>query len=70
MTQDLTPLLSKIKLPVLILWGEADMQTPAELAEVAHHKIENSRLKTFPDIGHNLPLKYPQKIYEEIVRFI
>ena len=69
-TQDLTPILPSIKLPTLILWGEADIQTPVELAKELNKKVLNSRLKIFPGIGHDLPLKYPEKVYHELTKFL
>lgn len=68
--QDLTPLLSSIKTPTLILWGEEDKETPVPHAYELEKKIKNSLLKIFPGIGHNLPLKYPQKVNEEIGKFL
>ncbi|MBI4226086.1 alpha/beta hydrolase [Candidatus Roizmanbacteria bacterium] len=70
MTLDLTPIIHQIKTPTLILWGEDDIQTSVELAKEAHQKIKNSQIKIFPEIGHNLPLKYPQLVYGEMEKFL
>jgi len=69
-TQDLTPFLQSIKTPTLILWGEDDIQTPVNKVKELHEKIVNSRLKIFPEIGHNLPLKYPELVYSAIKKFL
>ncbi|OGK09812.1 hypothetical protein A2767_03510 [Candidatus Roizmanbacteria bacterium RIFCSPHIGHO2_01_FULL_35_10] len=69
-TQDLTPVLESIRIPTLILWGEDDIQTPVEQAKELHEKIKNSKLKIFPEIGHNLPLKYPELVYSAINKFL
>lgn len=70
MTQDLTPFLKKINCPTLILWGEKDQQTPILYAYDLNKQIKNSQLKSFPDIGHNLPLKYPEKAYNQVINFL
>lgn len=69
-TTDLTPSLSRIKQPTLILWGKEDRETPIELAYELKSKIKNSRLKIFANEGHNLPLVHPEMIFGEIDRFI
>jgi len=69
-TQNLTSVLLSIKTPTLILWGEDDKQTPVELADELHEKISNSQLKIFPEIGHNLPLKYPELVFSAIKKFL
>lgn len=68
--QDLTPLLQLIKAPTLILWGAEDKETSISHAYELHKKIKESKLKIFPEIGHNLPLQYSQKVYEEIDKFM
>jgi len=69
-TQDITHLLSKIKVPTLILWGSADKDTPAPMAQELHEKIEESILKIFEGVTHGLPLKYPELVYKEIMKFL
>lgn len=68
--QDLTINLAQINIKTLILWGEDDTVTKLKLAHELNNKIKNSKLKIFPKIGHNLPLKFPQKVYEEIEKFL
>lgn len=69
-SRDLTPVLKTIKTPSLILWGEKDSQTPASYALELKKNLNSSRLKIFPEIGHNLPLQHPQLVYQEIKKFI
>lgn len=69
-TQDLTPYISKIKPPTLILWGENDTYTPVEYAYQLHQAIANSRLKIYPGRRHNLPILYPDDVYRDITTFI
>jgi len=68
--QDLIVFLPKIKAKTLILWGEADRETLIDQSTLLHKKIPNSILKTFPNIGHNLPLKYPELVYQELKKFL
>jgi pimeloyl-ACP methyl ester carboxylesterase len=68
--QDLTIYLSKVKARTLILWGETDRKTPIEQSILLHKEIPNSILKTFPDIGHNLPLQHPELVYQELKKFL
>ncbi len=70
MQQDLTEFLAKIKTPTLILWGQNDTQTPVELTQTLKTQIKGSKLKIFPNIGHNLPLLYPDKVYGELDKFL
>jgi pimeloyl-ACP methyl ester carboxylesterase len=69
-TQDLTPFISNIKVPTLILWGQLDTTTPIHWAHELNEKIKKSKLKVFPNATHNLPLKNPEDVYEEIENFI
>lgn len=52
--EDLTPHLSKIKAPTLLLWGEDDTETPVELAQRLKQSIPSSQLIIFPYKGHYL----------------
>lgn len=69
-TQDLTPLTSKVKIPTLILWGESDTQTPVNDGKYLNSRIKNAKLSIFPGIGHNLPLKKPELVNSEIQKFL
>ncbi|MDH7476259.1 MAG: alpha/beta hydrolase [Microgenomates group bacterium] len=67
---DLTKYLPKIKSPTFILWGENDEITPLGLAYELKEKIRQSRLKIFSKEKHNLPLKSPQLVYNEVRKFL
>ncbi|HRN70563.1 MAG TPA: alpha/beta hydrolase [Candidatus Woesebacteria bacterium] len=69
-TQDLTPFTKKIQVPTLILWGEEDTQTPVLWAYELKKNIAKSVMKVFPNVKHNLPLKYPQEVWSEIKSFL
>ncbi|WP_295613813.1 alpha/beta hydrolase [Chamaesiphon sp. GL140_3_metabinner_50] len=51
-SEDLTELARKIPLPVLLLWGEADTETPVEMGHRYHSLFANSQLITVPHRDH------------------
>jgi len=67
---DLTPLLSSVNCPTLILWGETDPSTPLSDARTLNRLIKNSRLHTFPGSGHFFYLDHPAEVAAEITAFI
>jgi pimeloyl-ACP methyl ester carboxylesterase len=70
MTQDLTSYLHNIHIPTLILWGEEDTYTPVSYAHELHTSISNSKLKIYPHSRHNLPLRFPELVAEEVNYFL
>lgn len=68
--EDLTGYLSRINVPTLILWGEGDRQTPVDWAHELKNRIKNSKLKIFPNAGHNLPIIKPEIVYQQLIEFI
>ena len=58
--EDLTYLLTKIKLKTLILWGKKDKDTPLYMAKILNKKIKNSSLKIL-DAGHYSYLEEKEK---------
>lgn len=66
--EDLTPLLSSIKVPTLIIWGEDDKITPLTVAKILKEKIADSELAVLPSAGHlsffDQPLLFAQKLIE------
>lgn len=50
--EDLTPLLSSIKAPVLLIWGEEDTETPMYMAKVMQQRISDCGLVTYQGLGH------------------
>jgi len=59
--EDLEPLLEKISLPTLIIWGRQDSITPLWMARIMRAKIKKSRLKII-NCGHSPHLQAPQKL--------
>ena len=48
----LTDIAKQISLPVLLLWGEADTETPVEMGYRYHSFFPNSQLITIPNRDH------------------
>ena len=69
-SHDLTPLVSKIAVPTLILWGQNDMVTPPSLAQELHALIHNSELIIIPNARHGLPLRNPELLLEPMSSFL
>jgi pimeloyl-ACP methyl ester carboxylesterase len=51
-SEDLTELARNMPLPVLLLWGEADTETPVEMGHRYHSLFANSELITIPNRDH------------------
>jgi pimeloyl-ACP methyl ester carboxylesterase len=51
-SEDLTELAKQIPIPVLLLWGEADTETPVEMGHRYHSLFANSQLITIPNRDH------------------
>ena len=49
---DPVPLLRRIQVPVLLLWGEKDAMIPVGNAADYQKALPDSRLVSFPDLGH------------------
>ncbi len=58
---------AKIKLPTLIMWGEADSLIPMEVGQILNERIEGSKMVTFPNIGH-IPMEEIPAISATAVR--
>jgi pimeloyl-ACP methyl ester carboxylesterase len=68
--QDLKIGLEKIMAPTLILWGDKDDMVPEKHAHILKEKIKNSRLIIFPGVKHALNTQIPEKLAEEILKFL
>lgn len=60
--QDLTEILSKIKIPVLIIWGDKDGYLPVKDAYKLNKLIFNSKLEIIKGGKHGLHLQMPEKL--------
>ncbi|MDI6883016.1 MAG: alpha/beta hydrolase [Patescibacteria group bacterium] len=68
--EDLTPYLSKIQTPTLIIWGKNDKITPLKDALLMAEKIKNSKLEILENIGHTPHLENPQLLAQKIKTFV
>lgn len=64
--EDLKPLLPKIRIPVLILWGLDDRMTPVKDAYKIKSLLPESKLIVFRKQGHKLPYEKPKYLAKEI----
>lgn len=68
--EDLTPLLSKINVPVLLIWGDQDTSTPVEDARKMSECIPDSGLVIFEGAGHFSYLEQPDRTLTILKTFI
>jgi pimeloyl-ACP methyl ester carboxylesterase len=59
-----------IKQPVLLIWGEQDLEMPLEDGKYLHQEIPNSRLIVFRNCGHLPQEEYPQDFVELLTGFV
>jgi len=69
-TQDLSEDVKKIQIYTLILWGERDTYTPVIWAYELEKNLPKCRLQIFPEIGHNLPIRNPKRVWKAIEGFL
>lgn len=69
-SENLTPLLPKIKKPTLIVWGGRDKTTPLYYARLMKKLIKNSRLTIFEKAGHFSFIDEPTKFIEALTEFV
>lgn len=62
---DLTPILSNVRIPTLIIWGQRDSLTPISDAYVMNKGIKDSRLFVIPDAAHSPQQSHPQILANE-----
>lgn len=67
---DLTPILSRITLPTLIIWGGQDQTTPLSHGQTMHHLIKNSTLHTVAAARHSPQFTHPKVVVQSIKQFL
>lgn len=67
--EDLKPILTKIKIPTLILWGENDRMTPVGDAYFIKSVIPQSKLVVYKQEGHKLPYERPGHMAHDIEKW-
>ena len=68
--EDLTPLLEKIKMPTLIIWGENDKTLPVTDGYLMNKKIEKSCLEIMKGINHTPHVEAPELLAQKIADFV
>ena len=66
---DLTPLLSRLKVPTLVVCGEFDQATPPALTKQIAAKVSGARYVELPGCGHCPPLEQPEAFIAAIGEF-
>jgi pimeloyl-ACP methyl ester carboxylesterase len=69
LADDLEPRLPRITAPTLLIWGEADQETPLELGERSQRLIPNARLLVLPG-GHHIFEEQLDRVAQEIRAFL
>ena len=63
-------LLPKLKMPVLIVWGQEDKITPLEQGQKMHRLIPQSQFEVFPGCGHLAPNDCANEIGPKVMDFL
>ncbi len=67
---NLQNLLSQIKVPTLLLWGEDDEVTTMEVARTFARLMPNSELHTIKNCGHAPMIEHPEWFAEHVETFL
>ena len=67
---DLRPMLPSVRVPTLVLHGEADARSPLANAEALHAAIPTSQLAVLPSLGHACVVEDPEACTAEIRRHV
>lgn len=68
-SEDLTKLLSEMKIETLLIWGERDKLVPPIYGKIFNEKIKNSKFILLSKIGHSPHLECPEKLAQIINQF-
>lgn len=60
--EDLTPLLSKIKIPTTIIWGDQDKLAPLSDGRLMREKTASSNLIILKGVGHNVQIEAGEEL--------
>ncbi len=67
--EGLKPIVGKVRIPALILWGKQDKMTPVADAYFLKKTLPKAKLKVFDNQGHKLPYEQPKEIAGEIEKW-
>lgn len=68
--EDLTPLISALKCPTLLIWGDTDTATPIADAKTMERLIEDAGLVVCEGAGHYSFLEQPVKVHSALQNFL
>jgi pimeloyl-ACP methyl ester carboxylesterase len=68
--EELAALLSRVRVPTLLICGMQDNVIPPEMSLLAARAIPGAKAVFFQDEGHMLPAESPEKVVAEIVSFV
>ncbi len=68
--RDARDLLSQIRTPTLVIWGEEDALIPLSLGLSLHMGIAHSRLAVIPGAGHNVMYEQPEAFNLLVLDFL
>jgi pimeloyl-ACP methyl ester carboxylesterase len=66
----LPPLLHRLRLPTLVVWGRQDAIVPVNCGEVYHQHIRGSRLVVIDQCGHSPQIEKPQEFVNIMAEFL
>ncbi len=67
---DLTPKLSEVKTPTLIVWGRYDKTTPLSDGKLMHEKIKDSDFRIIEDARHSPQFTKPEEVANAVIDFL
>lgn len=62
--------LSKIQIPVLVIYGTKDKMLPNENSLLLHKHIKNSKILAIKNCGHELPYECAEKFCGAVIHFL
>ena len=68
--QDKQDILSKIKIPVKLIWGTRDDLTPIWQADKIISNLTNVELVKLKDVNHGIHLHAKEKLFDEVGKFL
>lgn len=66
----LQPILNKINIPTLIIWGQEDRVVPVKIAYGMNKQIKDSKLTVIDEAKHGIPWTHPKAFAEEVEKFL
>lgn len=67
---NLMPFMTELKAPTLVLWGSADGFFDKTIQDVLLEAIQGEEFITYDNIGHNIHWEIPEKMAQDVIRFI